>query len=269
MNNNTQIEKYTHEGYGINIGTVIDLSFELWKKVAVFSAMLSLLMVIVIMLLYTALFTLLAGGFDNLVLIIQENPLELATMLSTKKGMLAIVLLSLVSSLILLPFSGSYLIILKKADEDERYGMADLFSGFSQPFFLQIFLSFLMTSFSMTLLTLLLQILHAPSFIGSFLSAIVSIGTYFMLPFIMFNDMSAIDAVKNSFILTLKKPFHILVILLLSVLLGVMGVLGLGIGIFFTYSFTLIFRYATHKHIFGQHHALQNEIDEIGADIFR
>jgi uncharacterized membrane protein len=79
------------------------------------------------------------------------------------------------------------------------------------------------------------------------------------IPFIVFGKLNATDAIKSSCIIMVKKPFDLWALLIVAGLVSIVGIIGCGIGLFFTIPFLYSMTYAIYAAIIGFE---SNEVDE-------
>lgn len=267
MDIHTRIEKLINENYSLDIGKVVNHSFELWKKTISFSVLFTMIILALLGIYYFVIMSIVFGGIANFLSIFNSNPLDSVAYLQASKNIPYLLLGSLLLQVVIQPIFAGYLSILYKADCNKSYTINDFFTFYRQPYFGQIVIFCVITSFAVSILSQLFILLHLPSYINTLFSVFVSIGSYLMLPFIIFNDFSAINALKNSFQITFKKTPSYFAILVLSLIFAVIGIFGIVIGFLFTFSFIAIFHYATYAQVLGIN--LENsydEIDQIGID---
>ena len=99
--------------------------------------------------------------------------------------------------------------------------------------------------------------------IGSFISLLLMLFTYFVYPLIIVGKLSLIDAIKHSFHLVMKNPIRILGYIILSIIIGSLGLIVCCIGVIFTVGFVEIAKLAMYSEIVGIQPKDQNvsEID--------
>jgi hypothetical protein len=262
LNSKTQkdrIEELKNNGYQLDFGTVFENAFENYKKIALYAG----LMLLVFSILMAILF--LAGlvayiGVDHL-----EEFGKKMEQLKTLKVMPLEIELPLNAGLILFssiinPFMAGFLKMADCGDKDEEFHVSTMFSYYKFPYFFNIFISVFIIGFIGTGLTMLMEY-SGYTFIGSVISMIISFFTILAVPFIVFEKMNAIDAIKSSIIIVSKQPLVLIGLIIVATIGGVIGIFGLCIGVFFTMPFMYSMNYTIYKTIIGIDDT--SEIDEI------
>ena len=75
--------------------------------------------------------------------------------------------------------------------------------------------------------------------------------TYFCIPLVLFGDLTATQALKYSFRIAKHQFWWIVLISLLAGIFAQIGLIACLVGVFFTASFTEIFRFLTYDDVFG------------------
>lgn len=170
--------------------------------------------------------------------------------------------------LISFPLTAGYHIACKKIKLGEPLSFSDFFGGFSKfgdlttLMFIQMAI-IIVPSLFVGLFPLLAEVTggEAGVFItimGVFLQLIFYVVmivftslTYFSLPLVLFGDLTGVQALKYSFRIAKHNFWWIVLIGLLAGIFAQIGFIACGIGIFFTFAFTEIFRFLTYDDVFG------------------
>jgi hypothetical protein len=169
--------------------------------------------------------------------------------------------------LIALPLTAGYHIACKKIKAGEALAFSDFFGGFSK-----------FSDFAVLMLVQIAIIIVPSLMIGLFpllgemagdagivfvliggvlqlLFYVVMVAftalTYFCVPLILFGDLTATQALKYSFRIAKHQFWWIILISLLAGIFAQIGVIACFVGVFFTASFTEIFRFLTYDDVFG------------------
>ena len=254
-----QIEVICAKGYQLDFGVVFESAFENYKKIVLYAG----LMLLVFSILIT---TLMMAGLISYIGV--ENFEEFGNkmkQLSTLKVMPLDIALPLNGGLILFsafvsPFMAGFLRMADCGEKGEEFHVSNMFSQYKLPHFFNIFLSVILIGLVSTSLAMLLQSAGL-SFVGTVTNLLISFLTFLTIPLIVFANLNAVEAIKYSILLILKQPLILLGLVIVAFIGSIIGVLGLCIGIFFTYPFVYSMNYVIYKNIVGLDEA--NEIDEI------
>ncbi|WP_310559642.1 hypothetical protein [Flavobacterium sp.] len=256
-----QIEEISATGYQLDFGTVFESAFENYKKIALYAGLMLLVFSILISII------MLAGlisylGIENIeefgnkmkqMSTLKVMPLEIAVPLNA--GLILI-------SAIISPFTAGFLKMADCGEQGEEFHVSTMFSYYKFPYFSTIFISVFLIGIISSGLTMLLENVGL-SFVGTLTTLLISFITFLTIPLIVFGNLNATDAIKNSIILVSKQP---LILIGLSIVAGIgaaLGIFGLCVGVFFTWPFMYSMNYIIYKSIIGFEDT--SEIDEISG----
>lgn len=255
-----RIQEINEKGYSIDLGTIIEKSFENYKKVVLKATVAILLLFALIMaialtasgyLYSSGKFSEDMAGFD-------------ITSFGTPYIIGYIAVIALISG-IMAPFTAGLLKMCYAAAHDEEVEVSFMFSYYSGPYFSRLFFSGILISLLNACITTALEFTIVP-FAGTVLSLIVSLGTLLVIPLIIFGDLTIGDAIKNSVTIVLKGFFMILLIYIIAAIGAMIGFFAFCIGILFTMPFLYCVIYTLYEQIVGTD--ATSEIDEIGSSDF-
>ena len=169
--------------------------------------------------------------------------------------------------LIALPLTAGYHIACKKIKAGEAVAFSDFFGGFSKfsdfavLMLVQIAI-IIVPSLMIGLFPLLGEMAGDAGIIFVLIGGILQLFfyivmiaftalTYFCVPLILFGDLTATQALKYSFRIAKHQFWWIILISLLAGIFAQIGVIACFVGVFFTASFTEIFRFLTYDDVFG------------------
>jgi uncharacterized membrane protein len=148
------------------------------------------------------------------------------------------------------------------AETNADFGIGNLFDYYKTKHFKELFVSAILIALITTGLSLLFEYLGY-KFIGGLLTYFISFLTFLVVPIIIFSDAKAIDAITLSAKLTLKQPFILLGLLIVSIVFAFLGLIGFCIGMFFTIPFMFSTIYTIYIQIMPIEE--KSSIDEIGV----
>lgn len=233
----------------VDIGNTLNDSFELFKKTFLTAGLaFGLLMIAIIgMALVGIQFFV---GFEN----IQELAKKMDPKEMDLKAGIIYYFVVLLFSILIAPFNAGILKIMHNADKDEEISTSSLFSYVNSKHYLDIvFATFITVSLSF-MINFGLQYILAEnellsSVITSIISIIVSVLLFLVIPFIIFDDLDALKAINKSFQTCSKSFFQILLLVIISVILGYVGIIAFCFGIIFTFPIYYATQYAIYKSI--------------------
>lgn len=256
-----QIEEICAKGYQLDFGTVFESAFENYKKIALYAGLMLLVFsILFIIILFTGIISYV--GVEHI-----EEFGEKMKQLSTLKVMPLDIAIPLNSSIIFIsavvaPFMAGFLKMADCGQKGEEFHVSTMFSYYKFPYFFNIFISVILIGIITTSLALLLQSVGL-SFIGTVITMLISFLTFLSIPLIVFGNLKAIDAIKYSIVLVSKQPLILLGLVIVAGIGAMLGIFGICIGIFFTWSFKYSMNYVIYKSIIGIDDT--SEITQIGT----
>ncbi len=255
--NYNEIKKIIDNGYSLDLGRVIEKSFETYKKIVGIAGISMMILSIVLAVLFGGLYGAIAG-FSNF----SETMANFKSGLLSTSTQLTIMATSAVFAAIFSPINAGFLRMSQLASLDQKFGIDTVFEYFKTHHFKDLFISALLISLLGNVLSFLFTYFGLP-FIGSIMVIAITFFTILYIPLIIFSNLNAMEAITMSFSLVLKNPLIIAASLLLGIIFVAFGFIALCIGIFFT----LPFYYVVHYTIYSEIVPLSvktSELDEIG-----
>ena len=255
-----KIEEIKNNGYSFNFENTFELALDNYKKIAVYAGLTLLVFM-------TLFFGGLLGGlfslysFDDLMgnfRLISENPQALSV-----NFIIGYYISIVVFSCIYCPFTAGFFKMADCGQKGEEFKVASMFEFYKMPYFYNIVLSTLIiTIFTAGFTYVFTNIGY--SFVGSLLSMIISFFTFLTIPFIVFGKLNAIESIRSSAIVVSKKPFILFGLLIVAGLFSILGVIGCGIGMFFTIPFMYSMTYAIYVLSIGIDS--EKQIEDLGIE---
>ncbi len=231
----------------LDIGEVINDAIEIYKKTALMGG----LSFMVLMSIITFLGIIGIGYFfkaDELQEVIKNfNPDKLSV-----NGMIIYYTVVILLTVLASPFIAGILKMSDEASNNKEVTFSSLYSYVNSELFTDILLATLViTTFSVGSAAIIKFIL--PNTLGAILAFIfsytISILTFIAIPFILFEKINFLDAIKMSI---QKVGNHFFIVLLLMIVAGILAAIGLFafcIGIFFTIPFAYAVQYSIYKRL--------------------
>ncbi|GAA3648020.1 hypothetical protein [Flavivirga jejuensis] len=233
----------------LDFGTIISDSIDLYKKVWL-KGLLVILFIVIASMIIGFVFGLIglapnafdfSNGFD----------LELITSFYSQNVIYSIPQTILISTLTL-AFVAAFYRICKQVDSGET-GNDDYFYFFNKEYFTKVFMLGIIYSLIATVAQLL--------FLIPYIYVIVPL-SYFAIVFAFNPDLSETEIVKASFALGNKKWLITFGALFVTGILGMLGILGCGVGLFLTVSIVYLPVFLIYKKVIG--FKVDSEIEKIG-----
>ncbi len=261
-----KINEIKENGYYLSLGVVLEQTFNNFKKIALTSGaifMVFLLLLIVMGLGLAAIFI----GFGSLTQTLTDYQME---SLSTA-GMVINALVTIILGAFLAPLTAGILQIAHNAETQKEFGFSTAFVHYKSSFLKEIILATILITIVSSSVSLIFQFATtAPGFedtskfiwLGSLVNIVFSVLTFITIPLIIFGELKAIDAIKQSIFLVSKKFWIILLLGFIFVIIAMLGIFGFCIGFAFTIPVIYSFQYILYRNIIEIEE--KNELDEIG-----
>ena len=241
-----RIEQIKREGYPLDFGEVFNNAFENYKKIAIFAG--SVLLLCSFLLLIIAMF--------GMVKIIGIEELK-----SMKDNDFAIFkdpnniyfvylqIISVILTVLIAPFSTAFLKMAQSAARDEEFKTSEMFSFYKWPYVKEIILAtVILTLLDTAISTAAVSV--GVAFAGSLFKIAITLFTLLTLPLIVFQNLTAIEAIKTSIAVVAKNPLVIFALLVVGLIGALVGFVGCIIGVFFTIPIVYSINYCLYEAIF-------------------
>lgn len=259
---NNKLQHALQNGYSLDFGSVIEKSFDQFKKTWATGGVAFLLFILLISVFTIGAMGMLVG-FSSL-----ANPALLAEIDFSEYELVSLILYALIlalASAISSPLNAGLIQLIHEAKIGTPLNIGIVFQHYKSNKFKELFIAGFIIGSITSLISVLLQYYGAQSFSGIF-NYIISYFTFLFTPIIIFNNRSGIDAISDSIQLVLKQPWVILGLLIVSVIFVLLGLFAICIGIIFT----AVFYYCVVYHIYDAIAPIEekNWIEEIGKEDF-
>lgn len=242
---NNRLKEIRQNGYQIDLGNLINESFESYKKIALLSG-LALLIVILTLLI--------VGIFGMSYFIDFENFSEETLKINFAKFTPSEIAMYFggvtLLTMILTPFTAGLIKVAYDVETKDEISFSTIFDCYREDYLKDLLLSSLVLSLITSSITVGFQIIHL-DFIGTLLSYAVGILSCMTIPLIIFGKLTAFDAIANSIMVVSKQPVTIFLALVLAAIGSFIGFFGFCIGIFFTMPYLYCMYYTIYKNSVG------------------
>jgi hypothetical protein len=248
-------------GYQLDFGNVFNHAFENYKKIALYAGL--------VLFVFTVLFGLFAIGalvsFLGVATVTENlNPEKLNPESLTTPYLLIYSGIILALSCILSPFQAAFLKMADCGEKDEEFHISTLFNYYQLPYIKEIILSTFLISFVSILQSTLFS-LYKLELVGSLITYFLSFITFLTIPLVIFGNLKALEAIKNSILIVSKQPFILIGLLIVSFIGSMVGIMACCVGVFFTIPFLYSMNYAIYHAIVGIDNA--PETSDISTDL--
>lgn len=262
-----RIEEIKKSGYRLDLGEAINEIFTNYKKIALLSGAVLLLVGLAALVIF--------GGLGALFYGLSEVTTvftEYREGLFSSTGLIVNLVVSVIAAGLFAPITAGLIQIAHNAATNEDFDFSTAFVHYKSEYFKELFFSAAIITLVGSGLTTIFQVLsvYDPSFtliaVGTGLSGLISVllqlFTIFMMPLIIFGNLKAVDAIKGSFVLVFKNFWVILLLVIVCVVFILLGLIALCIGIIFTIPIMYSFQYCIYKTALPIDE--MDELDEIG-----
>lgn len=263
-----KVQEIKKHGYHLDIGEVISQTFENYKKIALLSGGVILLLFIIFFVAVLGI-----GGVLGLALSFTDFLTEFSVHGFGTVGLLINLGVSVVAYALLAPITAGLLQVAHNAETNNDFDFSTVFVHYKTKHFKHLFLATALIIFVSSGIGTIIQISHLYFFdavlttilniLSTIVSLSVSILTLLTVPFIIFGNLDAIEAIKASIATVLKRFWIILLLMIIFGICVILGFFALCIGIFFTIPLYLSAQYIIFRNAVPIEE--KDELDEIGS----
>jgi hypothetical protein len=266
-----RLEEIKRNGYRLDLGEAINDIFENYKKIALLSGAVLLLVAIVASIVFggfAAFFLGIAALTDTFTDLSEGIPL-------TSSALIINLVLSIIGYGLFAPITAGIIQMAHNASMKEDFDFGTAFMHFKSVYFKDLFLSaaFITLVGSGTGVAIQLLILNNPdgfhtvgTAISGLISLLVPLFTLVVIPMIIFGKLEAFDAIKGSFIVVSKQVWVIILLAIIFFIFAMLGIIALCIGIIFTVPIFYSMQYIIYQSALPIEE--NSELDEIGHKFF-
>lgn len=253
-----QIEEIKKKGYTLDFGSTFNYAFENYKKIALYSGLIILVLSVVFAIFGMGIFVAYYG--------IESLTKEFITSLENQKlSYLQQVFSAIAASAfaaLMAPFGAGFLKMADCADKDEEFNVSTIFYYYRAPYFTQLFIMALIISLVSNAISTVIDSFGI-NYLGFTISYFISYLTFLAIPLVIFGNLNAVDAIKGSLTVVSKNPLLIFGLFIVGFIGSLIGIFACCIGIIFTIVFNSSVTYATYFSIFSEEEQ-EDSIDTIG-----
>lgn len=253
-----RIDQKVQNGYSLDLGKIIENSFETYKKTFLISGVAVIIIGIVAIVLYAGYFGILYGfgNFTETMTQIEANTLNTTTQIINT------IVVSIFAALFA-PISAGFLYVNHLAKINKEFGLSTFFDFYKSDKLKDIVINQLIITLAVNSIATFFLISNL-QIIGVLIQILIPLFTIFSIPLIVFGEQNYMDAIIKSAKLFVKQPLIIIVALIIGAIGSMVGFIALCIGIFFTFPYYFSVLYATYENGIGLEET--SPIDEIGLE---
>lgn len=242
-----RLAEIKEQGYELDFGTVFNNTIENYKKIAWYGGLM-------IFVFFTLFCLVLFGiaivfiGFPELKAILKPENLQLETL--PLEILFYVSVATVFIAAITCPFPAGLTKMAHSADKDEEFGIATMFQYYKAPYFVELIIATTLLAIVGSAMQNTIAYFQIP-LLSSVISMIISLFTFLTVPFIIFGNLKAFEAIKASILVASKQPLTLLGLIIVGSIATFIGFLGCCIGIVFTIPFLYSLYYVVYKEIIG------------------
>lgn len=255
---NHELDNKLQSGYTLDLGSLIEKSFETFKKTFLISGAGLVIIGIIGFILYVALAAILFGFTD-----IMGTLTQMSLHANETNVLIGTALFSMLSSAIVAPVTAGFINMNRLVQKGESISITNIFEFYNSKYTKDLIICY-------AIIGLLAGVVNAGftlinlSWIGLLFQGILACATIFSITLIIYSDQNFGDAFSKSISLFVKQPFIIILALLIAYIIGLLGFIGICIGVIFTMPYVYSMYYTIYEQTIGFHKPF-SAIDEIGT----
>lgn len=240
-----RLTEIKQNGYDIDLGNLINESFENYKKIALLAG-LALTIVILTLLIATIYGMTYFIDFENF----SEDQLIMDFNTFTPAQIAMYIGASSLFGMLFAPFTGGLIKIAHDVETKDEVSFSNIFDCYKAPYLKDLlFSAFVIAAFT-SFITVAFQMIHL-EFVGTLLSYVIGFLSCLTIPLIIFGRLNAISAITTSMMVVSKQPLIIFLALLLAAIGACIGIFAFCLGIFFTLPYLYSMYFVIYKNSVG------------------
>lgn len=257
MNRTLQrLEEIKLNGFSLDFSDIFNQTIENYKKIALNAGLAFLLLSVIMGVVFGSAFGFIYGTASLTETLTNFNIQNFST-LALITYIFAVALISAFTA----PFYAGILQMANLADQNQEFSIQTAFFHFKSKYFKDLVISSVVVALVTVGISVIFETISS-RFIGGFITYAITFMVFMTKPLIIFGNLNAIDSIKASLLLMGKQIPVLAGLLIVSILMIFLGLIGLCIGIFFTFPFIFSLQFIIYKNILGVNSV--SEIEEIG-----
>uniref|UniRef100_UPI00404B79E4 hypothetical protein n=1 Tax=Flavobacterium sp. TaxID=239 RepID=UPI00404B79E4 len=250
-NINKRIDEKIENGYELDLGQIIDNSFEIFKKIIWTAGFGYLLVGLVTTLLVLVGISFLDPAQLDYIKEITEKISKDPTFLEKNPEILNYYMaFIIVITAFFTPINAGFLNLCHLAKTNQKFTILNIFDFYKLKYATNLILGTLFISAVSLLFTTLLEMVNL-KLVAFVIQISLSLFTVLFIPLIIYGNQNISNAIIKSAKLVVKYPFTILGAIIIAVIFAFLGFIALCIGILFTFSYINCIYYSLYNSIIG------------------
>jgi hypothetical protein len=250
-NTNKRIDERIENGYQLDLGQIIDNSFEIFKKIVWTAGFGYLLVGLVMTLLVLLGMTLLDPTQLDYIKEIAEEISNDPTFLEKNPDIMSYYMTVVIAvSLLFVPLNAGFLNLCHLAKTNQKFTVLNIFDFYKFKYIKDLIIGTLLLSLISVSITSLLEMANL-KLVAFVIQISLSLFTVLFMPLIIYGEQNFLNAIIKSAKLVVKYPFTILGAIIIGVVFAMLGFIALCIGILFTFSYINCIYYSLYESIVG------------------
>lgn len=262
-----KIQQLKKSGYTLDFGKVVEETFTNYKKIALISGAVLLLLLFIF------------GGFVSILSIAFAGIGAYTKTLTgyqteefSSTTLIVNLLITVIASALMAPLTAGLLKIAHLAETGKKFDFSTAFDHYKSKYTKDVIVGTIIISFTSQAVTTIFNLLISYNtdlsipfnFISITIGLFISLLTYMMIPLVIFGDLNTAEAIQASVTVVLQKFWIIILLLIVFILCAFLGIFGFCLGILFTMPILYSLQYILYRNIIGMEET--DELDEIGLN---
>ena len=258
-----KITEKIKKGYSLDLGKLIEDCFEIYKKTFLIAGLSFIIVAIATFVLYAFLGATLIGVSS-----LSEWAVKMEAMQYEAGYIIGNLVITILISAFIAPLNAGFLKLCLLAKRNQELSLGVVFEYYKSKYLKDIVIGSVIIALTSSVVSVGLQLISLEIgvlslvFLGVLFQIGIAVSTVLFIPLVIFANENFSEALQNSIKLVAKKPFHILLALIVAVIGAFLGIIGLCIGIFFTLPIYTAMVFSIYDNIVGIEE--YNVLDEIG-----
>ena len=252
------IDQKVKKGYPLDLGKIIEVSFETYKKTFLLSGVAIIIATIVLSVVYVGYFGILYGFGDFTKTISELQTDTLNPTMQIINAAFGIIFASLLA-----PLVAGFINVNHLAKTNQEFGIGSFFDYYKSAFLKDLILNQLIIALFLNSIATFL-ILSNHQFIAMIIQITIPLFTLFCIPLIIYGEQNFMESLVKSIKLFIKNPFIIIISLIIAFFGIMVGIIALCVGILFTFPYYFSMVYAIYEQAIGFKE--KSVIDDIGLE---
>lgn len=263
-----KVQEIKKNNYHLDIGEVISQTFENYKKIALLSGGVLLLLTIVLIVAVAGI-----GMVLGLALTFGDYLTEYGVGKLSATFLLMNLVISVIAYALLAPIGAGIIQIAHNAETNRDFDFSTAFMHYKTRHFKQLFLAMALITLTSSGINTLVQLSHlyffdttlilGLTFVSFFFAILIPMLTLLTIPYIIFGNLDAVNAIKASITTVSKRFWVILLLMIIFIICAMLGVFALCVGIFFTIPIHFSAQYIIYRNAIPMEE--KDELEEIGS----